>query len=62
MPEVVTLDEFAAMIASISDVRNEAAEGYRMDPSTVDAQIEFWTEYLETGIVPDPPGVPAPIP
>ncbi len=62
VPGVVTLDEFAAMIASTRDVRNEAAEGYRLDPSTVAAEIEFWTEFFETGIVPDPPGVPAPIP
>jgi len=62
VPEVVFLDEFAAMIASIRDVRNEAAEGYRLDPSVVAAEIEFWTEFFETGIVPDQPGVPAQIP
>ncbi|VAV94792.1 hypothetical protein MNBD_ACTINO02-2277 [hydrothermal vent metagenome] len=62
VPEVITLEEFSAMIASIRDVRNEAAEGYRLDPSVVAAEIEFWTEFFETGVVPDPPGVPAPIP
>lgn len=60
--EVVTLDEFAAMIASIRDVRNEAAEGYRLDPGVVVAEIEFMREYFETGVIPDPPGEPTPIP
>ncbi len=58
----LTLDEFVAKVQGARLPVNEEWERYRSEPSVVDAKIEFLQQILETGEIPEPPGVPAPIP